>query len=121
MADIKATSAITIVDMSDGKQLSVYINSNQARIQIKDVNANTWTPDWSMGAGKVILTPSVYVNQSAVALIGAGAEVTWERRAGSGNVGVLEANETVANGVLTVNANKLSTAAGGLPNLRCHC
>lgn len=114
MADIKATSAITIVDMSDGKQLSVYISSNQARIQIKDVNANTWTPDWSVGAGNVILTPSVYVNQSAVALTGAGAVVTWERRAGSGNVGVLEANETVSNGVLTVNANKLSTAAGGL-------
>lgn len=114
MADIKATSAITIVDMSDGKQLSVYISSNQARIQIKDVNANTWTPDWSVGAGNVVLTPSVYVNQSAVALTGAGAVVTWERRAGSGSVGVLEANETVANGVLTVNANKLSTAAGGL-------
>lgn len=114
MADIKATSAITIVDMSDGKQLSVYISSNQARIQIKDVNANTWTPDWSVGAGNVVLTPSVYVNQSAVALTGAGAVVTWERRAGSGSVGVLEANETVTNGVLTVNANKLSTAAGGL-------
>ena len=114
MADIKATSAITIVDMSDGKQLSVYISSNQARIQIKDVNANTWTPDWSVGAGNVVLTPSVYVNQSAVALTGAGAVVTWERRAGSGSVGALEANETVTNGVLTVNANKLSTAAGGL-------
>lgn len=114
MADIKATSAITIVDMSDGKQLSVYISSNQARIQIKDVNANTWTPDWSVGAGNVILTPSVYVNQSAVALVGAGAVVTWERRAGSGSVSALEANETVSNGVLTVNANKLSTASGGL-------
>ena len=114
MADIKATSAITIVDMSDGKQLSIYISSNQARIQIKDVNANTWTPDWSVGVGNVILTPSVYVNQSAVALTGAGAVITWERRAGSGSVGVLEANETVVNGVLTVNANKLSTAAGGL-------
>lgn len=114
MADIKATSAITIVDMSDGKQLSVYISSNQARIQIKDVNTNTWMPDWSVGVGNVILTPSVYVNQSAVALTGAGAVVTWERRAGSGSVGVLEANETVSNGVLTVNANKLSTAVGGL-------
>lgn len=114
MANTKATSAITIVDMSDGKQLSVYISSNQPRIQIKDVNANTWTPDWSVGGGNVILTPSVYVNQSAVALTGAGAVVTWERRAGSGSAGVLEANETIVNGVLTVNANKLSTAAGGL-------
>ena len=114
MANTKATSAITIVDMSDGKQLSVYISSNQPRIQIRDVNASSWTPDWSLGGGNVILTPSVYVNQSAVALVGAGAEVTWERRAGSGNIGVLEANETVVNGVLTVNANKLSTAAGGL-------
>ena len=38
---IIATGSKTIIDLSDGKSLSVYLGANQPRTQINDVNANT--------------------------------------------------------------------------------
>ena len=53
-----ATGQISIVDLADGKSLSCYINSNQPRIQVQEVNAGTFSPDWSIAAGNVKLSAS---------------------------------------------------------------
>ena len=50
---IIATGSKTIIDLSDGKSLSVYLGANQPRTQINDVNANTYSPDWTTTAGKL--------------------------------------------------------------------
>ena len=42
---IIATGSQTIIDLSDGKSLSVYLGTNQPRTQILDVNAGTYSPD----------------------------------------------------------------------------
>ena len=39
------TGSKTIIDLSDGKSLSVYLGANQPRTQIHDVNGNTYSPD----------------------------------------------------------------------------
>lgn len=49
---IIATGSKTIIDLTDGKSISVYLGSNQPRTQIHDVNNNTYTPNWASTAGK---------------------------------------------------------------------
>lgn len=105
---ILATGQISIVDLSDGKSLSCYIASNQPRFQVQDVNAGTFSPDWSTTAGKVVLTPVIYADQEQLSLNDAALSISWKRKEGSGNETALAAGETASGGVLTVTQNKLS-------------
>ena len=111
---IIATGSKTIIDLSDGKSLSCYLGANQPRTQIRDVNASTFSPDWTTTTGKLVITPVVYANQTAIALNNTALTITWKRKEGSGSEAALAAGETVSNKVLTVSQNKLSTVASGL-------
>jgi hypothetical protein len=35
----------------------VYLGANQPRTQIYDVNANTYAPNWTSTAGRLVVTP----------------------------------------------------------------
>ena len=111
---IIATGSKTIIDLSDGKSLSCYLGANQPRTQIHDVNASSYSPDWPTTAGKLVITPVVYANQTAIALSNTALTITWKRKEGSGSETALAAGETVSNKVLTVNQNKLSSITSGL-------
>ena len=111
---IIATGSKTIIDLSDGKSLSAYLGSNQSRTQIHDVNANTYQPNWTTTAGKLVITPVVYANQTAIALTNAALSITWKRREGSGSEAALASGETVSGNVLTVSQNKLASVSSGL-------
>ena len=111
---IIATGSKTIIDLSDGKSLSAYLGSNQPRTQIHDVNANTYQPNWTTTAGKLVITPVVYANQTAIALTNAALSITWKRREGSGSEANLASGETVSGNVLTVSQNKLASVSSGL-------
>ena len=111
---IIATGSKTIIDLSDGKSLSAYLGSNQPRTQIHDVNANTYQPNWTTTAGKLVITPVVYANHTAIALTNAALSITWKRREGSGSEANLASGETVSGNVLTVTQNKLSSVSSGL-------
>lgn len=111
---IIATGSKTIIDLSDGKSLSAYLGSNQPRVQINDVNAGTYTPDWTTAAGKLVITPVVYANQTAIDLSDSNLTIAWKRKTGSGSEAALEASETVSGNILTVTANKLTTASGNV-------
>ena len=111
---IIATGSKTIIDLSDGKSLSAYLGSNQPRTQIRDVNANTFQPDWTTAPGKLVITPVIYANQTAIALSNTALSITWKRKEGSGAEAALASGETVSGNVLTVNQNKLSGVASGL-------
>lgn len=111
---IIATGSKTIIDLSDGKSLSAYLGSNQPRTQIRDVNANTFQPNWTTTAGKLVITPVVYANQTAIALSNSALTITWKRREGSGAEAALASGETVSGNVLTVSQNKLSGVTSGL-------
>ena len=107
---IIATGSKTIIDLSDGKSLSVYLGANQPRTQINDVNANTYSPDWTTTAGKLTITPVVYANQTAIALNNTALTITWRRKDGSAAEAALISGETVSGKALTVNKNNLATA-----------
>ena len=111
---IIATGSKTIIDLSDGKSLSVYLGANQPRTQIHDVNGNTYSPNWTTTAGKLVITPVVYANQTAIALNNAALTITWKRKEGSGSETALTTGENVSGNILTVNQNKLSTITSGL-------
>ncbi len=111
---IIATGSKTIIDLSDGKSLSVYLGANQPRTQIRDVNAGTFQPDWTSVAGKLVITPVVYANQTAIALNNSALSITWKRKEGSGTEANLTTGETVSGNILTVNQNKLSSVSSGL-------
>jgi hypothetical protein len=111
---IIATGSKTIIDLSDGKSLSAYLGANQARQQIRDVNAGTYSPDWTTTPGKLVITPVIYANQTAISLGSAALSITWKRREGSGAETALVTGESASGGVLTVSQNKLATAAGSL-------
>lgn len=111
---IIATGSKTIIDLSDGKSLSVYLGSNQPRTQIHDVNAGSYTPDWTSTAGKLIITPVVYANQKAIGLTDAALTITYKRKEGSGAEAALGAGETVTDNVLTVSQNKMTGVASGM-------
>lgn len=76
---IIATGSKTIIDLSDGKSLSVYLGANQPRTQIHDVNVGSYSPDWTTTAGKLVITPVVYANQTAIALNNAALTINWKR------------------------------------------
>ena len=111
---IIATGSKTIIDLSDGKSLSVYLGANQPRTQIHDVNASTYSPDWTTTAGRLVITPVVYANQTAIALNNNTLTITWKRREGSGSETTLTTGETVSGNILTVAQNKLSSIISGL-------
>ena len=111
---IIATGSKTIIDLSDGKSLSVYLGANQPRTQIHDVNASTYNPDWTTNAGKLVVTPVVYANQTAIALNNNALTITWKRKEGSGSETALTTGETVSGNILTVTQNKLATITSGL-------
>jgi len=111
---IIATGSKTIIDLSDGKSLSVYLGANQPRTQIHDVNGDTYSPNWTTTAGKLVITPVVYANQTAIALNNNALTITWKRKEGSGSETALATGETVSGNVLTVTQNKLASITSGL-------
>ena len=111
---IIAQGSKTIIDMTDGKMLSAYLGSNQPRIQIYDVNAGTYTPDWTTTPGRLVITPVIYANQTAIALNNPALSITWKRKEGSSSEGVLTTGEVVSANTLIVSANQLSSAPSSL-------
>lgn len=101
--------SITIVDITDVGQLSVYPTSNMPLSIIYDPDQNIYTPNWS--ATNLSLTPVIYYNNQTLAPTATGVTVTWRRREGAGNISALTTGETVTNGILTVNANKFTPSS----------
>lgn len=115
---IKASGQITIVDLSDSRQLSVYLTSNLPKTQILDQDSNTFSPNWTSSNLKI--TPNIFLNQTAIALGSTGLSISYKRRDGSGAESSLATGESVSGGILTVNQNKLSTSSSGLITYICY-
>lgn len=101
--------SITLVDLTDVGQLSVYPTSNQPLSIIYDPDQNTYTPNWGTSSTNLVLTPVIYYNNIALTSSTTGVTITWKRREGSGNITALTTGETKqSNGSLKVNANKFT-------------
>lgn len=99
--------SITLVDLTDVGQLSVYPTSNMPLSIIYDPDQNIYTPNW--GTTNLTLTPVIYYNNKQLTTATAGVTVTWKRREGTGNVTALTTGETIqTNGNLKVTVNKFT-------------
>lgn len=103
---IIATGMKTVVDMTDGKSLSVFLGSNIPKTQIYNPNNGSYTPDWT--ATPLVVTPIVYVNQTPLLATDPALTIEYKRREGTGAESALTSGETQSNNTLTVNANKLA-------------
>lgn len=114
---IKASGQITIVDLSDSRQLSVYLASNLPKTQILDQDTNAFSPNWQSTVLEI--TPTILLNQTPVALGAQGLTITYVKKEGVGAEQALGDYESVNNGVLEVNRNLLGSITSGLLTYVC--
>lgn len=117
MAQISYGS-ITIVDVTDIGQFSVYPRADASKTQIYNPDANSYIPNWdtSNGGTKVTISPVAYYAGRNVTT---SATFTWQRRDGGGAASSLITGETVVGKNLEINKNVLANATGGLITYVC--
>lgn len=117
---VLTSSQQTFVDITDQRKLSAYITSNLPKTQSEDPNTlpHEYAPDWT--SSNLVLTPVIFLDQTSVALSATGLTITWKRKDGTSAESSLVAGETAANGILTVNANKLSASDSGMITYICY-
>lgn len=113
--------SITIVDITDIGEFSVYPTANSPRTQIYNPDERVYIPDWS-GTNpdtSLKITPVAYYASKNVSTQIPVTGWTWKRRDGAGNLTELGANESVITvdgntGVLKVNNNVLGNSTSGI-------
>lgn len=120
MATILTSSQQTFVDITDQRKLSAYITSNLPKTQSEDPNVlpHTYAPSWA--STNLVLTPVLFLDQTNVSLTASGVAISWKRKDGVASETVLTNGETVKNGILTVNQNKLSASSSGMITYICY-
>lgn len=114
-----AYGSITIVDITDIGEFTIYPMSNLPLSVVYDPNTNTYTPDWENenNPKPLVLTPIVYY--ASRQLTSNDVHVTWKRQEGSDDQGVLIDGEVSNNFTLTVSKNNLSKSSSGLLTYIC--
>lgn len=109
---IIATGAKTIIDLSDGKSLSIHLESNLPKIQLYNTNTGEYSPNW-VTPPHLIVGPVLYLNQQPLGLTTAGLSLSWYKKIGVGtrsaiNFGPGNTTEILQDGVLVVTENSLN-------------
>jgi hypothetical protein len=112
-----AYGSITIVDITDIGEFSIYPMSNSPLSVVYDPNLNTYTPDWSLN--NLVLEPMIYYAGTKLDSNTSGLSVVWKRKDGVGAESPLTTGETASGNKLTVKNNNLSTSASGILTYIC--
>lgn len=120
MGTILTSSQQTFVDITDQRKLSAYITSNLPKTQSEDPNVlpHEYAPSWV--TTNLVLTPVLFLDQTNISPTASGVTISWKRKDGVASETALTSGETVTNGVLKVNANKLSASASGMITYICY-
>lgn len=120
MATILTSSQQTFVDITDQRKLSAYITSNLPKTQSEDPNVlpHEYAPSWA--TTNLTLTPVLFLDQTNVSPTATGVTIVWKRKDGVASETALTTGETVKNGILTVNADKLATSDSGMITYICY-
>ncbi len=120
MPTVLTSSQQTFVDITDQRKLSAYITSNLPKTQSEDPNTlpHSYAPSWE--AIHLILTPSVFLDQTNLDLETAGLTITWKRKDGAGTEAALSTGESASKGILTVSKNKLAESSTGMLTYICY-
>lgn len=98
--------SITIVDIGDIGEFSVYPQCNLPLSVSYAPDSDTYIPNW--GTNNLVITPSIWYGSSRILPTAQGMTVTWTRKEGISSATALTTGETAVNGVLTVSANKFT-------------
>lgn len=101
--------SITITDITDIGELSVYPTSNLPLSVIYNPDQNSYIPNWANN--NLTLVPTIYYAGEQLTTADAGVTVTWTRQEGVSGETALTTGETVSSGTLTVNANKFTPSS----------
>ena len=112
-----AYGSITIVDITDVGEFSIYPMSNSPLSVVYDPNNDVYSPDWTLN--NLVLEPMVYYAGKNLPANTSGLSVTWKRKDGVGAEGDLTDGESVTNNKLTVSQNKLPASNSGLLTYIC--
>lgn len=93
MNTITSYGSITIMEVSDAGQLSVYPTTNSPLSIIYNPDQNTFIPNW--GVNNATITPVIFLNSSQIDGDAEGLTVEWKRREGIGELDDLTEDETV--------------------------
>ncbi len=92
--------SISIVDVTDVGELSIYPKSNLPQSIIYSPDQNSFTPNW--GSNNLILSPSIWYGGEQLSTSDNNVTVTWSRREGIGAVTALTTGETISDGTMEV-------------------
>ena len=92
--------SISIVDVTDIGELSIYPKSNLPQSIIYSPDQNSFTPNW--GSNNLILSPSIWYGGEQLSTSDNNVTVTWSRREGIGAVTALTTGETISDGTMEV-------------------
>lgn len=92
--------SISIVDVTDVGELSIYPKSNLPQSIIYSPDQNSFTPNW--GSNNLILSPSIWYGGEQLSTSDNNVTVTWSRREGIGAVTALTTGETISDGTMEI-------------------
>lgn len=107
--------SITITDLTDVGQLSVYPTSNMPNTVIYNEDQNTYTPNWGGSNSHLVLTPVIYYAGSSLAANATGVTVVWSKKVGIASPTTITTNSSTGESinnttkVLTISKNPFGT------------
>ena len=102
--------SITIVDVTDIGEFSIYPQCNLPLSVIYDPNNGSYSPNWGDTNGALVLTPVIYYAGESLPLNTNGLTITWTKQIGINAPSAISSSsgETVDGGILTVAQNQFS-------------
>lgn len=107
--------SITITDLTDVGQLSVYPTSNMPNTIIYNEDENSFTPDWANENSSLELNPVIYYAGDSLAPNASGVTVVWSKKIDIGAATTITTNSSTGQSInattkkLTVSKNPLGT------------
>lgn len=107
--------SITITDLTDIGQLSVYPTSNMPNTIIYNEDENTYTPNWGNTNSHLELNPVIYYAGDSLAPNASGVTVVWSKKIDIGEAATITTNSSTGQSInattkkLTVSKNPLGT------------
>ena len=97
MARVSAYGDITITDLTDVGRITSYLTSSLPLTVLYNPNQTpSYNPNWE--TTNLVLTPTIFFNDTLLSLTASGLTITWQRQAGSGSVTNLVSGESPSNG-----------------------
>ena len=97
--------SISIVDVTDVGELSIYPKSNLPLSIIYNPDQNSFTPNW--GSSNLILSPSIWYAGQQLLTSDNNVTVSWSRREGIGSVDNLTTGETISDGTMVIGSETI--------------